>query len=143
MSSQPFDKLFDGENVLVLCLFEGTGFSNQMDGHCNGREGFCNDRNFDLKASAKEACPDPCSKISDNNDDVELLTPLKVGINVPGGSIANPFFPIFVLIRGSLSSDPIVNGLPHRQDITRCISFLGGVYSVQQRFCGMGKGILK
>ena len=98
MPPQSFNKVFDWQDVFIFCLFEGTGLSNQTDGRCNGQEGLSNGRNLDLNASLEEACPDPCSKSTNNDDDVKLAALLEVWVNFPGGSILNPFFPIFFAI---------------------------------------------
>ena len=33
----PLDYAFDGEDVVLFRIFEGTGFSNQVDGRSDGR----------------------------------------------------------------------------------------------------------
>ena len=82
--------MFDGTDVVIFHTFEGTGFSNQVDGYADGRDCLDNVWNLDLKALYVVALPDLCSKICDGNDDVELFAVLKERVDVPCGGIALP-----------------------------------------------------
>ena len=83
--------------------------------------------------------PALCRKICDNNDDVNLVTALEEGLNVPCGGIALPNHPVFSLILGILRSDPNMNCLPIIHDIICCVHLVGRVNSVQECPYGMRK----
>ena len=86
---------------------------------------------------------DLCSKICDDNDDVELGIDLEEGFNVPCGGVAFSCLPLFLYVLGSLRRDPRINHFPIIHNITNCVHLKRRENLVQECPCGGGEEILK
>ena len=68
---------------------------------------------------------------------------MDVGKDVALCAVLCPVFPIFLPSFGSLCSDAIGNGWPHKQDITRNAICFSTLYSCHDCVYGKGKQRLK
>ena len=138
-SSEALYASFDGKDVFVRRLVNGTLLSGHLHGLGDGRERFRDALNFDLSSATESARPDPCS-VSGKDDCLGgfgFVFEIRVGVAL--GGIGAPMRPVPFPSFGSLTSDSICNCSPSKQEITRELSFVGILNSRQEVFCGRGK----
>ena len=114
-------------------------FSSQFNGIGDGCQCLSNRLNLDSAAFAIVTCPDPCSKSCDNDDFLDIATAIKEWVHFKGGGVGSSVFPVFLMCFVVAVHNSMLNGFPHRQDITLQHISAGRMHSFQKVFCGSGK----